>query len=204
MKKTDYFDIMTKQAKCSLQAAELLESILNDYQPGTIAAQREQMHLIEHAGDEIRHEALKSLARDFITPIEQDDLLQLVQILDDVTDAIDEVVIELYMYNVSSLPAEIKTLVAPMLNCVRVLGEAVEEFRHFKKSSTLQKLLVDVNTMESEADDAYIEAVHALFVNETDPVKTFGVKAIYDSLEDCCDLCEHAADVMENVVMNNT
>ena len=58
--------------------------------------------------------------------------------------------------------------------------------------------------MESTADTAYIEAVRALFVAEKDPMRAFGVKAIYDGLEECCDLCEHAADVIESAVMNNT
>ncbi len=204
MKKIDYFEIMARQAACSLEAAELLREILEDYQQAKLPAQREQMHHIEHRGDEIRHEAMKCLARDFITPIEQDDLLQLVQILDDVTDAIDEVAIELYMYNVEALPAETGHLATLMIQCVRALVAAVTEFRRFKKSSDLKRLLIEVNTMESRADHAYIEAVRALFVSEQNPKQAFGVKAIYDSLESCCDLCEHAADVMENVVMNNT
>lgn len=31
-----------------------------------------------------------------------------------------------------------------------------------------------------------------------------GSKAVYDSLENCCDLCEHAADVIEQIIMKNT
>ena len=105
--RTDYFGIMSRQAECSLKAAELLETILKDYQPSKVAAWREDMHHIEHSADEVRHDALKRLAREFITPIERDDLLRLIQILDDVTDAIDEVVIELYMFNVARLPLKV-------------------------------------------------------------------------------------------------
>lgn len=204
MKKTDYFDIMQRQTRTSLEAAELLQAILADYDPEKTGEQREKMHLLEHAGDEIRHEAMKKLSRDFITPIEQDDLISLVQILDDVTDAIDEVVIELYMYNIKSLPKETKHLADMMLSCVKALSAAAVEFGNFKKSKTLMELIIDVNTMEGQADDVYIEAVRALFVSEENSMHAFGVKAIYDSLESCCDLCEHAADVMESVIMNNT
>ena len=202
--KTDYFDIMARQANCSLKAAELLERMLEDYQPEKLPEQRDEMHHIEHSADEIRHEAMKALSKDFITPIEQDDLLQLVQILDDVTDAIDEVAIDLYMYQIAKLPERTKELAALMIRCVRSLQAAIGEFRHFKRSQTLAGLLVEVNTMESRADSAYIEALRELFTSEKDPIRVLGVKAIYDSLESCCDLCEHAADVMENVAMNNT
>lgn len=202
--KTDYFEVMARQAGCSLQAAELLEEILQSYEPGRVAAWREEMHHIEHSADGVRHDALKKLSREFITPIERDDLLRLIQILDDVTDAIDEVVIELYMFSVASLPVKVRELAQVMLGCVRSLAAAVSEFRHYKKPEKLLPLLIEVNTMESTADSAYIEAVRELFLTEKDALRAIGVKAIYDSLEGCCDLCEHAADVIESAVMNNT
>ena len=31
-----------------------------------------------------------------------------------------------------------------------------------------------------------------------------GSKAIYESLENCCDLCEHASDVIEQIIIKNT
>ena len=202
--RTDYFAIMSQQAEYSVKAAELLERILKEYQPSKTSAWRDEMHHIEQAADEVRHDALKQLAREFITPIERDDLLRLIQILDDVTDAIDEVVIELYMFNVARLPLKVHELSDVMVRCVRSLNAAVREFPQYKKSEKLPPLLIEVNTMESEADAAYIEAVRALFVTEKEPMRAFGVKAIYDCLEECCDLCEHAADVIESTVMNNT
>ena len=202
--KTDYFSIMAEQAHYSLMAAELLGNILNDYQPEQLNKWRSEMHRIENSADDVRHMAMSQLAKDFITPIERDDLLQLIQILDDVTDAIDEVVIELYMFNIRKLPAQAKQLMTVMSRCIGALAEAVIEFRHYKKSAELNRLLIEVNTMESEADAVYIEAVRALFEEESDSLSVMGAKAVYDSLESCCDLCEHAADVIESAVMNNT
>ena len=31
-----------------------------------------------------------------------------------------------------------------------------------------------------------------------------GTKAVYEGLESCCDLCEHVADVIEQVIIKNT
>ncbi len=202
--KTDYFSIMEKQVECSLKAGELLKTILDGYTLEKLTASRAEMHAIEHSADTVRHEALLKLARDFITPIERDDLLALVQILDDVTDAIDEVAIDLYMYCIDSLPLAVGGLVDVMLDCVRSLKSAVAEFRNFKKTDKLMPLLIAVNTAEGKADSVYIEAMHELFAKPFDPKRAVGIKEIYNSLELCCDLCEHAADVIENAVMNNT
>lgn len=56
-----------------------------------------QMHDIEHRADEIHHDILKKLSTEFITPIEQEDILCLVQIIDDITDALDEVILDVYI-----------------------------------------------------------------------------------------------------------
>lgn len=203
-RQNDYFEMMENQVVYCVKASKLLTAILGDFQPQHIALKRAEMHHIEHEADNVRHDALRKLAREFITPIERDDILQLVQIIDDVTDAIDEVVIDLYMYDVRSLPTHALGMAQLVARCVNALEAAVKELRHFKKSETLTNLLIEVNSIESEADEAYVEAMHALFSLEKDPLRAFGVKEIYDSLESCCDLCEHAADVIENTVMNNT
>ena len=64
------------------------------------------MHNIEHKADEIYHDILTRLSAEFITPIDQEDILRLVQIIDDVTDALDEVVLDCYMFHIDELPDE--------------------------------------------------------------------------------------------------
>lgn len=202
--KNDYFKMMEEQIALSAKAACLLNEMLTDYRPEDADKNRVEMHKIEHDGDEVRHEALRRLSREFITPIERDDILQLVQIIDDVTDAIEDVAIYLYMFNVPVLPVRALSMSALVERCVDALQKAIGELHNFKRSSTLKPLLVEVNDVESEADDAYLEAVRELFVTEQAPKERYGMKAVYDSLESCCDLCERAADVIENVVMKNT
>ena len=202
--KNDYFQMMEQQITLSAQAAKLLSEMLTDYKPEEADRYRIAMHKLEHEGDEVRHMALRNLSREFITPIERDDILQLVQIIDDVTDAVEDVAIYLYMYNVQTLPAHTLTMSGLVERCVSALHKAICELHNFKRSETLKPLLVEVNDIEGEADDAYLEGVHALFTAEQSPMALYGVKAVYDALESCCDLCERAADVIENVVMKNT
>lgn len=202
--KNDYFKMMEQQIALSAEAAKLLGQQLANYDPAETDTRRVEMHKIEHEGDHVRHEALRRLSREFITPIERDDILQLVQIMDDVTDAIEDVSMYLFMYNVQSLPPQAQLLGDLVARCVTALQKAVGELHNFKRSDTLKQLLVEVNDVESEADEAYLQAVRALFSVEQTPMACYGIKAVYDSLELCCDLCERAADVIENVVMKNT
>lgn len=202
-KSTDYFALLGAQVSHCVRAAELLNDFFRDYRAGALAERRAAMHAIEHEADEVQHDILRRLASEFITPIEQEDITHLVQIIDDVTDALDNVLLECYMYHVDALPAGAAEFAARPLACVRTLQTAVGELRGFKKPARLRALLVEVNDMETEADAAYIEAVHGLFGAEHDVRRLLGGKAIFDSMESCCDLCEHAADVIDRIIMKN-
>ena len=202
--KNDYFKLVEQQVTYCVQASDLLEEILCNYSAQELPAQRAQMHEIEHKADDIHHDILTRLSAEFITPIDQEDILHLVQIIDDVTDALDEVVLDFYMYNVDKMPAGAPELSQIVNRCVKALHEATKEFKNFKKPDKLRSLLVNVNTIESEADDIYVEALHKLFGTETESKVLIGNKAIYESLENCCDLCEHAADVIEQIIIKNT
>lgn len=202
--KNDYFKLVEQQVGFCVEASELLEEILCNYSAGSIAQQRDKMHLIENNADELHHDILTRLSSEFITPIDQEDILGLVQIIDDVTDALDEVVLEFYMFRIEVIPVYTSDIVRIVSRCVKALHEAVGELKNFKRPETLRTLLVKVNTIEGEADTVFVNAIHTLFSTETSSKILIGNKAIYESLENCCDLCEHAADVIERIIIKNT
>ena len=203
-KNNDYFELIKKQTACCVEASNLLEEILCRFQPENIIEYRDRMHEIEHRGDEVHHDILNKLSTEFITPIDQEDILRLVQIIDDITDALDEVILDMYMYHIHTIPERTAELSKIVNRCVKALDEAATELKNFKKREALHALLVKVNDIEIEADEVYIEAIHKLFVGEVDSKTLMGAKAIYEALESCCDLCENASDIIEQVVIKNT
>lgn len=203
-KNNNYFELIKQQTAYCVEASDLLEKILCDFHSERIGEYRTEMHEIEHAADEIHHDILNRLSVEFITPIDQEDILRLVQLIDDITDALDEVILDIYMYRLDVIPAHTADLSKIVNRCVHSLYEAAEELKNFKKPDAMRSKLVTVNDIESEADEMYIEALHRLFDETTDAKLLMGGKAIYESLENCCDLCEHASDVIEQVIIKNT
>ncbi len=202
--KNDYFKLIEEQVHYCVQAGILLEEIFSTYSVDAVSEQKIKMHDIEHKADELHHDISTRLMSEFITPIDQEDILHLVQIVDDVTDSIDEVVFDIYMYNITELPKNAQKLASIVNRCVKALYEAVNELKNFKKPDALRKLLVDVNDIESESDEVVTDAVRELFVECDDVKKIIGHKAVYESLENCCDLCEHASDIIEQIIIKNT
>ena len=92
--RNDYFSLAETQVSYCVRAAVLLECIFRDYSADESSLHRENIHAIEHEADGVHHDILTRLSTEFITPIDQEDILRLVQIIDDVTDSLDEVVLE--------------------------------------------------------------------------------------------------------------
>ncbi len=199
-----YFDDFITMVSFSVRAAEYLQSVLNSYNPEALHECRQAMHEIEHAEDEVKHGMMKRLAKEFVTPIDREDIIQLANELDTVTDKIDDILIRMYMYNIRELRPEALAFADIIVRCCKALQVAITEFPNFQKSTTLLQALIDVNTLEEEGDAIYIKAMRKLYKEGGDSVQVAAWGELYDRLEECCDACEDMADIMEVVVMKNS
>lgn len=116
----------------------------------------------------------------------------------------DEAVEDFYMFHIEEAPENAAVLAQVVNRCVNSLLQAAQELKNFKKPEHHRQLLKVVNKVETEADNIYVEAIHKLFAKEESCKKLIGYKAVYDRLENCCDLCEHAVEVMEQIITKNT
>ncbi|ROR28528.1 hypothetical protein EDD66_104112 [Mobilisporobacter senegalensis] len=203
-KEYNYYDKFVELVDYSCKCAEILNTSLVNFDINKIEKNLEELHKIEHSADLAKHEMLHQLAGEFIAPIEREDIVSLSQEIDDITDAIEDVLIKINMYNVKTIKPEVFEFSKLITKCCSALKIALEEFHNYKKSSTLNKKLIEVNDLEEKGDTLYYDTVYKLYRETKDPVELLVWTEIYDHLEKCCDACEQAADVIESVVMKNS
>lgn len=199
-----YFDNFIACADYSRKAAQLLDKGMRQFDPAQIGDMIEEMHEVEHAGDEKKHELLNVLAKAFITPIEREDIILLGQNIDEVTDKIEDVLLRMYCNNIKSVRQDALELVAVVIECCDELKEMLEEFPRFKNSKKLHEKIVNINTLEEKADQLFISSMRNLHTTCDDPVMIIVWREIYIYLEKCVDACEHVADTVESVIMKNS
>lgn len=187
----------------SLEAARSLYDTLSNFDVNTLEEKQTSLHSIEHLADLKKHEIIKKLSREFITPIEREDILNLTHVIDDVTDEIDEVLRRVYMYNISSIRPEAIELADVIVKCCEGLLQISKNFSNFKKSSAIHNHIVEVNGFESLGDKIYTDAMCRLFRTTDNPVEIIVWRDMFEALEGCCDSCENVCDVIESVIMKN-
>lgn len=203
-KDMNYFNTFAKLAEYSCQAANLLNEIMNDFDPDKLKSKMDEMHDIEHAGDEERHKMVKALAREFITPLEREDIMAMGDTIDNVTDTLEDVVMHMYMMNIRNMRNHAVKMTEIIVRCCNAMKLALDEFHNFRKSETLHDLIIEINCLEEEGDRLFTEAVRHLYENCTDALEVMGWDQTFHFLEKCCDACEDVSDVIESVIMKNS
>ena len=202
-RKTDYFEGFIKLAEYSYNAAKLLDDTLRDFNKDSLQKTMKLMHEIEHTADLEGHEITKKLLKEFITPIEREDIMLLIHKIDDITDCIEDVLLHMYMYNVRVIKEdEIKFSGLILSSCEELIG-ALKEFKNYKKSKEIRSRIIAVNKIEEEGDNLYTEIVRKLHLTSMNAIDIMTWTIAYNRLEKCCDACEEAANVIESIILKN-
>ncbi len=199
-----YYDTFIDLSQDAVRSSTFLQKVLIDYDQKKLKENLKELHEIEHSADLKRHLMCEKLLKEFITPIEREDILLLSQSLDDIVDAIEEILQKLYMFNIDKIKEETKSFMAIIYTSTEVVKEIMTEFYDFKKSERIKKLIIQVNNLEEQADELYLTTIHNLFVNKNDIVSHFFWKIIFDQLEECCDKCENVANIVEEIILKNS
>jgi uncharacterized protein len=197
--KREFFELYTRASANTVEIARLLVELLDTFpQDG-----RELIGRIkdrEHEGDRLTHEVVDLLNRTFVTPFDRDDMYRLAGALDDICDHVDEAADNLGVYGVERVPEKARSQAEVILRAATRLDEAIRRLEGFRDSSEQLSALRD---LEDEGDALVRDAVAELFRSTDDAKMIIRWKDIHERLEDAVDALEHAADVLEAILVKN-
>ncbi|HMA45175.1 MAG TPA: DUF47 family protein, partial [Gemmatimonadales bacterium] len=160
----------------------------------------EAIKRLEHECDQVTHEVVNRLDRTFITPLDREDIHQLISDLDDVMDVIDGTARRAQIFRLGNAPSGIKLLSEMIAKITAVNEQAVARL---KKGDDVMKFCVEAKSLEEEGDAIYHEALGQLFEKEKDAIELVKWKEIYDNLERTLDEAEDVANVVESIALKH-
>lgn len=197
-KEERFFDMFIETAGKSCEAAILLDDLVNNYV--NINEKIDNIEKIEHECDQCCHDIIEQLNKSFITPIDREDINEIVKVLDNITDAIESTAHRFKMLNVEVITDETKALAKLIVACTTELQGVMTELKHMKTSKTLYTKIIEVNRIEDEGDDIFRSAITCLFKDNHNAVEVIKWKEIYEFLENSLDACEDVANIVEGIV----
>jgi uncharacterized protein len=195
----EFFDLFEEAGGNILRCAGLLEEMLRDYPERNELAR--DILICEQEGDRITHDIIQRLNQTFVTPIDREDIYALSSALDDIVDYTEEVADYLGLYKIEAPMQQAQDLAEVLHQSSRQISEALRRLRGFKD---LSHYTVEINRLENDGDRIVREAIAALFDNGIDPMVVIRWKDIYERLENAIDATEHAANILEGIVIKNS
>ena len=203
-KNFDYFESLVNMSLYALEEANLLKALLSDFHPENLHEQRIQMHTLEHKCDMEKHDLTTAPVKEFLPPIDRDDLFKLSHVADNLTDSVESTLAFLYMADVQTLRSDTGAFADLIIECCENVVVLLKEFPNFKKSEKLREIIIKLNDLEEQGDRLYEQAVRRLAKDAQSTREVIEWRDIYRNFENCFDAAESIADNVESVMMKNT
>jgi uncharacterized protein len=194
-----FFDDFVAMAGEIKLGAVLLAEMLEPERP--VLEKAQAIKSVEHRCDEISHDVLQRLHRTFVTPIDREDIHELLRALDDVIDDIDASADMLRLYRIESVRPAARELSRHIVEAANEVHRGLEALARGKG---VLEAVREISNIENKADGAYTTGVGTLFEEEADPIQVIKWKEILDMLEGATDRCKDVARVLEAIFVKHS
>lgn len=196
-----FFALFSEHADLCVKGAHEMLALVSNFDDLDIRAHAIEM--IEKEADKVTHRTIEMLHKTFITPIDRDDIHQLITRMDDILDLIEDVGQTISLYDIQGLTAEAKRLAELCVACAERVKTAVGMLHDMNHAAEILAVCAEIDRLESDADHVMRAAMSKLFRDEPDVRTLIKLKAIYEILEAITDRCEDVANIIEGIIVEN-
>jgi predicted phosphate transport protein (TIGR00153 family) len=201
-----FFDLFNAHAEQIILGSQALVGLLTVFNDSSEEADK-QCNLVdvaEKAADNITHETMRQLHKSFITPLDREEIHQLITNLDNILDLTQDAAHTVTLYNIRHITPEAIRLSEIGLQCAERVRTAVGLLTSMDNGLQILKLCREIDELESAADREMRGAMSRLFREEPDVRELIKYRAIYELLETVTDRCEDVANIIEGIVLENS
>ena len=196
-----FFTLFENMAEVVGKMATQLQLMVNESDEDKRAEIAAIIENLEHKNDDFTHSVFTELGRNFITPLDREDIHYLATALDDIADYIYASAKKISFYKINPNDIGIHKLADLVLQGSVEIKRAVHGLRDMKNLREMTEAIVKINSIENQADDVFDMSIDSLFNNENDFKEVIKKREIYQVLEIATDKCEDAANVIESIII---
>jgi len=190
------------EAKTTHEAALLFHDIIvkNEHmnEANYIKAQA-----IKHRSIDITRDTVAALDQTFITPIEREDILNIILSLNKITKRILRSAVNFRVFKIVNFPNNMRMQSFVLLAATGEVQTCIEALRTFRKLEPLTASHTRMIEIERRGDVIFANAIEDLFAGSYDALDVIKFRGIYRDIESAMDYCYAVTDIMLNVAMKN-
>jgi predicted phosphate transport protein (TIGR00153 family) len=196
-----FFELFNQHADLCVKGAKEMVALMTNFDD--LENRAHAIEGIEKQADKITHNTLELLHKTFITPLDRDDIHQLITRMDDILDLLEDAAQTISLYDIKAVTPEAKRLAELCLACTEKVKTAGGLLPNMDHSREILSICEEIDRLESDADHVMRAAMSKLFRDEPDVRNLIKLKAIYEILETVTDRCEDVANIIEGIIVEN-
>ena len=166
-------------------------------------AQASRLKEIEHEADVITHRTYAKMHKTFLTPLDREDIYNLVNKMDSILDMTEAAAARMVLYRIKEPSSWLAEQARVLSQAIGKIKEAVLGLRDMKNAAQVLQACVDVNTLENAGDVILRTAMAHLFENASDIRELIKWKELHERIEEAIDICEDVSNIAEGIVLKN-
>lgn len=207
-KEGNFFELFNEHGNHIALGARAFLQMVQNYGDRTLREKyAAEVDAAERAADKITAEVSRLLHRTFITPIDREQIHELINAMDDILDLLQDSAEVMSLYDVQRIGEDVLRLTEISVRCCERVQHAVTllpKLSNAQVADAAIKTCEEIDRLESDADRVMRSAMSRLFREEEDTRELIKLKAIYEHLESISDRCEDVANLIEGVVLENS
>jgi hypothetical protein len=196
-----FFDLFNEHAALIVEGSLELAALMAS--GDDLERRAHNVESIEKRGDKITRGTIELLHKTFITPIDRDDIHQLISEMDNILDLIEDSAQLMFLYDVRILSPDAKKLADICVECCAKVKSAVALLSSMKNADAIMSICQEIDRLESDADHVMRAAIGRLFRDEPDVRELIKLRTVYEHLETVTDRCEDVANIIQGIVIEN-
>ena len=198
-KEEGFFDLFEELVNKIEEGGELFLDLVEhyEYSDQKIAKLKE----LEHEADVITRNTYEKMHKTFLTPIDREDIYDLVHKMDSILDMVEASATRMSLYKVKVPASEIIDQAMILNKAIKKVKYIVYAMRNMKNAKMILDTCVEIHTLENEGDIVMRTTISRLFECEKDPIELIKWKEIFERIEESIDICEDVSNIVEGIVL---
>lgn len=198
-KEDEFFDLFEELVNKIEEGGELFLDLVEhyEYSDQKIAKLKE----LEHEADVITRNTYEKMHKTFLTPIDREDIYDLVNKMDSILDMVEASATRMSLYKVKVPASEIIDQAVILNKAIKKVKYIVYAMRNMKNAKMILDSCVELHTLENEGDIVMRMTISRLFECEKDPIELIKWKEIFERIEESIDICEDVSNIVEGIVL---
>ena len=145
-----FFDLFNQHAALCVKGAHEMVGLMTSFDD--LENRVHAIESIEKQADKITYATVDLLHKTFITPIDRDDIHQLITRMDDILDLMEDAAQTVSLYDLKAVTPEAKRLAELCLSCCEKVQAAVSLLHNMDNSQKIVAICEEIDRLESDAD----------------------------------------------------